>query len=289
MKDCMRKLHRENSDDEPRAVVVKKQIKKALIIGINYVGTSSQLSGCINDANKMKNYLVNKCAFPKQNIVMLCDHFTAKAHELPTRANIIRKINWLTRNLPKDKDCQLVFHYSGHGSYTYDREREEKDRRDETICPVDYSISGDIKDDDLRVLLVDPLPANAKLFCLMDCCHSGTGLDLRYECRVYGRGKHREYKLAQEKKLKKSKGEVILFSGCKDKQYSADAYIKGKYQGAMTWAFFEVLNKYGDKPISYKRLLRELRDLLAKKRYEQVPQLTSGQYVDLKSKFCLVD
>ena len=32
-------------------------MKKALLIGINYVGTNSELNGCINDIYSMKNYL----------------------------------------------------------------------------------------------------------------------------------------------------------------------------------------------------------------------------------------
>jgi hypothetical protein len=32
--------------------------RKALLIGINYFGTKHQLSGCINDAMNMKDYLV---------------------------------------------------------------------------------------------------------------------------------------------------------------------------------------------------------------------------------------
>ena len=34
------------------------------------------------------------------------------------------------------------------------------------------------KDDDLHKLLVSKVPDGAKLFALMDCCHSGTGLGI---------------------------------------------------------------------------------------------------------------
>lgn len=285
LKNCIDGIHRTG---KPRMPMISQE-KRALIIGINYAGTDSQLSGCINDANKMKWYLLNKCGFKESDITMLTDHITAKPEELPTRANIIKNINALVRDLPKRKTCQLVFHYSGHGSYTMDKSNDEKDRKDETICPLDYDRYGDITDDDLKSMLVDPVPANAKLFCLMDCCHSGTGLDLRYECRVYRTGRKTDYKLLQDKKLSQSTGEVILFSGCKDEQYSADAYIKGKYQGAMTWGFFEVLDKYDYRPIPYKKLIKEIQALLRKNKYEQIPQLSTGKYVDLKSTFCLTD
>jgi hypothetical protein len=45
---------------------------------------------------------------------------------------------------------------------------------------VDYESAGQIRDDDLFKTLVAPMPAGASLTCVMDCCHSGTVLDLPY-------------------------------------------------------------------------------------------------------------
>ena len=36
---------------------------------------------------------------------------------------------------------------------------------------------------DLFDILVKPMPKGAHLFCLFDCCHSGTALDLPYQYR----------------------------------------------------------------------------------------------------------
>ena len=33
--------------------------------------------------------------------------------------------------------------------------------------------------------MVDKLPVGARLIAIMDCCHSGTGMDLPYERTVY--------------------------------------------------------------------------------------------------------
>jgi hypothetical protein len=81
----------------------------------------------------------------------------------------------------------------------------------------------------------------------------------------------------------------MLLSGCKDEQYSADAYINGKYQGAMTWGFFEVLKKNNYKSISYQDLLSQIQTLLSANKYEQVPQLSSGKFINLCDSFCLTD
>ena len=49
-------------------------------------------------------------------------------------------MHWLVRGAqPNDS---LFFHYSGHGSQTYDSDGDEVDGNDETICPVDYNSAG---------------------------------------------------------------------------------------------------------------------------------------------------
>ena len=51
---------------------------------------------------------------------------------------------------------------------------------DEAIVPADYTSAGMLTDDDMFKLLIAPLPTGVKLTVVMDCCHSGTILDLPY-------------------------------------------------------------------------------------------------------------
>jgi hypothetical protein len=45
---------------------------------------------------------------------------------------------------------------------------------------------------------------------------------------------------------------VVMFSGCKDDQTSADANIAGAHVGAMSWALLEVMHRYENDPnLSY--------------------------------------
>ena len=49
------------------------------------------------------------------------------------------------------------------------------------MIPLDFQRAGQIIDDDIYKRLVTQMPANVTVVVLMDCCHSGTALDLPYE------------------------------------------------------------------------------------------------------------
>lgn len=63
---------------------------------------------------------------------------------------------------------------------------DEEDGYDETLIPVDFQQHGQIRDDDLLRILVHPLKKGVTMTCLMDCCHSGTVLDLPYRFTADG-------------------------------------------------------------------------------------------------------
>ncbi|KAJ9048574.1 Ca(2+)-dependent cysteine protease [Entomophthora muscae] len=89
-------------------------------------------------------------------------------------------------------------------------------------------------------------------------------------------------KISQE--TKGTLADVIMFSGCKDSQTSADAHESGVgHIGAMSFALIKVLssNPHG---LSYIELLARVRSIL-KAKYTQVPQLSSGRPMDMNSLF----
>ena len=55
-----------------------------------------------------------------------------------------------------------------------------------TIISQDFKQAGQIRDDDLLKILIHPMPAGVTMTCLMDCCHSGTVLDLPYRFTADG-------------------------------------------------------------------------------------------------------
>jgi metacaspase-1 len=157
--------------------------RRALLIGINYVGhEKGQLSGCHNDVKNMVEYIKDCHGFDSSNITILMDD---GQHTSPTKANILQAYrNIVAAAQPGDA---LFCHYSGHGAKIRDDElREEADNADETLVPLDFHEAGMIRDDDLFNTLVKPLKDDVHLVCLMDCCHSGTVLDLPYQFKADG-------------------------------------------------------------------------------------------------------
>ena len=80
-----------------------------------------------------------------------------------------------------------------------------------------------------------------------------------------------------------SRGDVYLYSGCRDDQTSDDTQEDGEYTGAMTWAFTSALQNNPN--ISYFGILEEMVSLLRKGEYTQVPQLSTGRQMDLNQPF----
>ncbi len=161
--------------------------KKALLIGINYKGTSAELRGCINDVQNVKDkLLVAKFKFPTDGDHMRVLTDDGKGHAQPTRANMIEGFKWLLAGA-KANDS-LFLHYSGHGGTQKDTDpnTDEIDGQDETWCPVDYDKAGQIVDDELYELLVKPLPVGVRLTVISDACHSASVLDTPFLYTIDG-------------------------------------------------------------------------------------------------------
>lgn len=149
--------------------------RRAVMIGINYVGQQGELRGCHNDVLNMKEYIMDVHGFQEGNIEVLMDDGN---HTSPTHANIIAAF---ARIVEASQSGDVVFtHYSGHGGKVKDQDGDEKDGYDETLIPLDYQSAGQIRDDTLFKDLVGKLREGVFATSIMDCCHSGSVLDLPY-------------------------------------------------------------------------------------------------------------
>lgn len=240
--------------------------KKALLVGINYIGTKYELNGCINDVDSIQSKLQSAYGFNQSNIKKLTDSTLLK----PTRQNILNELTNLLQTA--NTGDILFFFYSGHGTYTTDRNREEKDGRDEMIVPLDFQ---NIIDDDLKRIIQANLKWGVTLFAMFDSCHSGTVLDLKYQYMENGNNSP----VSQNNQLSETSGNVFMISGCADWQTSTDAYIQNKFRGAMTWSFLESVQPN----MSWRTLLQNMRSALKTKGFDQVPQISSGKPLNLDS------
>ena len=258
--------------------------KKALLVGINYTGTTSALRGCINDVSDVKKMLLSQ-GYEEQNIRVMTDD----TKEQPTKHRIMIGLLWLLDN-KENKEVDLFFHYSGHGSWTVDRSGDEVDGRDEALCPLDYQRNGLIHDDVLKKFIQDRITPKAKLYCLIDACHSGSIFDLRFnvtvdEIKKEGDAINASFKV-EAHTYDDIKGNICVLSGCEDSETSADAYIGGRFQGALTHSFLQALQMNSYK-VTYEKLMKDIYQVIKTGNYNQNPTMSSNRTVVFENDFKL--
>lgn len=263
--------------------------RKALLIGINkYRIPGADLRGCVNDVENLQSALTQYYGFVKDDITVLTDYeATKEAMESGIH-------NLLDGASPGDV---LVLHYSGHGANVPDDDGDEADQRDEILCPTDLDWKDPLRDDWLRQEL-DAMEAGVNLTVIMDCCHSGTNTRAflppdapsipRYlpnpwdlmaaesgrQLRGTVKGGLRSSSRAARRKSDVVNANIpeLLITGCRDTQTSADAYIAGDYNGALTYHLVAAINQAKGK-LTYRDLHKQTVALLKRGRYDQVPQL----------------
>ena len=233
-------------------------MKKAICVGINnYPGTSNDLQGCVNDANDW-SALLNSFGF--ETSLMLDSQ--------ATRQNVKAALNGLVASAGEGD--VIVFTYSGHGTQVTDFSGDEGDVYDEAI----YVYDGTILDDDLRAIInkIDP---KATLVVISDSCFSGSVTRLIPE-----NAKPRfmpvenisaDRLVRQRFLLPEASMPEILISGCSDSEYSYDAEINGRYNGAMSAMALSVIKQ--NPKVTYNEFYASLRKLLPTPEYPQTPQL----------------
>ena len=265
--------------------------KRALLIGINkYQIPGADLRGCVNDVKDLSAALIEFHGFKKKDIKVLLDGAaTQKAMEAGIKS--------LLRGAKKGD--VLVLHYSGHGSNVPDddKNKDEADGRDEILCPTDLNWDKPMRDDWLRTMF-DSLPAGVSFTTIMDCCHSGTNTraiqppDVKVKQRYLpspwglaasesGRSLPRKVTSGLRRSSRSTRGArdivnaelpEVLITGCRDTQTSADAFINGRFNGALTFALVEAIRKSKGR-LTYRELHDRASAVLKAKKFEQVPQL----------------
>ena len=108
-------------------------------------------------------------------------------------------------------NCSLIIlscYLLGHGGRLKDESSEESDGYDETLIPVDYQTAGQIRDDAVYTELVGRMVKGSTLTCLLDCCHSGSVLDLPFTFKANGE----EQEMRQNPKINFDKIQGVAIS-----------------------------------------------------------------------------
>ncbi|OCL02404.1 peptidase C14 [Glonium stellatum] len=156
--------------------------KKSLLIGINYTGSQHELRGCHQDIRNVAEFLSYR-GYPKdrRSQVVLCDSNDVEYDSplYPTGHNILAAMDWLVSE--PNRTCFL--HYSGHGGQIRDVDGNRSTGLDDSIVPVDFGERGQISSTLLHEHLVTRMAPGCTLFIVMDCCHSGSAVELPYVYR----------------------------------------------------------------------------------------------------------
>lgn len=256
-------------------------MKVSLHIGINYAGSGHDLAGCINDAMDWSS-LCSKHGFTSTTLL---EQEATKSRMVSAIADLVHSLN--------SGDTGVIT-YSGHGSWLPDRSGDEPDGRDEVLCPFDMGKDGTnmLLDDDLFATFT-AIHRQAKVFFVSDSCHSGTVFRMAPPTGQATRTRPRFLPPAhflQDKELiarmeraysrVPARSNAVLprlihLSGCRDTEYSSDAYIDNRPCGAMSHYAIKALDAAATKRTSYLEAFRVIRRSLPSWNYQQTPLLNA--------------
>lgn len=254
-------------------------------IGINdYPGSGMDLAGCVNDSQDISDELT----FWGATGIRLTD---AQA----TKAAVVHALRRMTDGLGYLDT--LVVHYSGHGTFVADTDGDEADGRDEAWVCHDYASGGILTDDELQRIF-EARRWGSRIVMLSDSCHSGTLSRFASTTVVNaaaGVGMRRfmppDVALSDSAAIERaervstlpakgrSRSSAALLAGCKDSEYSYDAWFtahgRQRANGAFTQALVSTMHSLQGPPSNLADWYARVRTVLPSSRFAQTPQLTA--------------
>ncbi|KAJ7280040.1 peptidase C14, caspase domain-containing protein [Mycena rebaudengoi] len=167
--------------------------KKALLIGISYQKSDAkkslgELDSPHEDVLTLRKFLIDTYEYSKADITIMLDR---PGEIQPNQKNIRQQAAKLVKGAQFGD--HFFFYYGGHSVQVPELSgvHTELDGKDEVIVPMDGRIGASVDninsaltrdtclvDNELKRLLVTPLPEGATLMAVLDTCHSATLLDL---------------------------------------------------------------------------------------------------------------
>ncbi|NLX98790.1 MAG: caspase family protein [Rhodopirellula sp.] len=177
---------------------VEPSARVALLVGVGQypnLGPAKQLDGAVNDVRAMRQLLIERFQFQSEDIVTLADRQATSQRIREELVSLAERAH--AHSMVSIVPSQVVFHFSGHGSQMPDQPEghpdcDEEDGLDETLVPYDAQQQGgdeDIRDDELNRLFEQiRTAAPSRVWVVLDCCHSGTGVRGATKIRKLDRG-----------------------------------------------------------------------------------------------------
>jgi hypothetical protein len=295
-----------------------------VLVGINYFKSKFELRGCINDVKNVKQFLLTRGFVDNPTgMIVLTDEETAPL-KVPTKQNMLNAFKWLVAGAKAGDSLFLHFSgHGGQQKDTngdeadgfdetilpVDWERSgmivDDDLHAILVKPLPAGVKFCVVFDSCHSGTAMDLPwvykssgkyqepGLSKQQLGKNVLAAGLGI-LKGESKgavlkglgmaLYGGYKS---KVVDEANFAKNStpADVIMISGCRDDQTSADTSFAGKASGAMSFALITMLSKCPEPTLM--QLLNGMRDILLEKQFQQIPQMSTGHEIDPNSKFFL--
>jgi len=212
----------------------------ALLIGINYIGTSIQLNGCHNDVIKMKEILKIHYNYNDENIIILIDK---EGYIQPTKLNIQEQLKILHTKSQNNTINELYIHYSGHGSNII--QSNKSNNTNNCIIPLDYNNSGTITNKYIYSFL-SKIKHTKKITLIFDSCNSAFCSNLPYYFTLIDTNTKQLIKqtLDYTSSIKNNKS-IYVLSGCLNNKVSYDVKeTDGTPCGLLTYNLIKTLKQF---------------------------------------------
>ncbi|KAL5483161.1 hypothetical protein ACEPAI_8390 [Sanghuangporus weigelae] len=270
-------------------IPMRRGRRKALLIGIKYYRPHyykntriTSLKGPHHDVREVQRLLQGVYGWDSECLRILKDDNGPRENQ-PTLINIRHEIKELVKDAqPGDS---LFFYFSGHGSQVEDQDDDEDDGKDEELIVL-VSCDGQLLvDDELHEILVNPIPEGCHLTAVLDCCSSGTGLDLPYTAVQAEKDACNSTERVPSRPIRRkhSKGNVVLLSACADAEHASEKTDledeHRRVRGMLTKAFIDSLKTR--RKSTYDELMTSVRTQLRRKDTMQNPQLSSSRMIDM--------
>jgi len=258
-------------------------MKRAVVVGLNYIGAPAELSGCVQDMLNHIKLLID-LGFKRNEITILTDAPLGKRNMInqeykkidqelanilfdrksadqfppilkPTDANYKKALTdaILTKDAKGNYITQLAMVYAGHGGGVPDINCDENDGQDECVYLMNNREEYDWKgftDDVISSTIVNAYTTNKNriaqaltIYAVFDSCHSGTIMDLPTQLIIQNNLIKRTNNLIT-KYDNLNNLTIMCVSGCLDNGTSGEGSINGKYsEGYMSHYYQYVIRK----------------------------------------------